>query len=220
MVSGIGSMHAHASTPLPILTPWLLDNHRAGVASGSVLPPPEAFVDLHALRQMMEGAQAGGEEGEAEGGDEAEMEARASAAMSAFQTSLAAVLSNNARRGCGMLVLPRTDLAAPIEFVSAKQHRRLVHRMHTRAVKRAQSAFHASGARKHHSRQLHAIRRVRGKGGRFLTKEEKEAMMANMQQQQQQMGSGDAHHHEAGFAHELTMAGLEQEEMDDGDEEE
>ena len=70
--------------------------------------------------------------------------------------------------------LPTDDLNLPTEFIHAKQYARYLHR--TLARKRKAAVLHGSsrpGAAKHRSRQLHAARRVRGKGGRFLTKEER-----------------------------------------------
>jgi hypothetical protein len=141
---------AFTGTRLPILTPWLLSNRRRGLPPETLPTPPSGHVV-----DLVPGL----------------------GAQVRFQESLA--------RGLGVLhtqpllrVLPRTDLAtSPATFVSSRQYKRLVARMASRA-RRAARGLGSSGAPKHLSRQLHAIRRVRGKGGRFLTAAEKAAMAA------------------------------------------
>jgi hypothetical protein len=141
---------AFTGTRLPILTPWLLSNRRRGLPPETLPTPPSGqVVDL----------------------------VPGLGAQVRFQESLA--------RALGVLhtqpllrVLPRTDLAtSPATFVSSRQYKRLVARMASRA-RRAARGLGSSGAPKHLSRQLHAIRRVRGKGGRFLTAAEKATMAA------------------------------------------
>lgn len=145
--SSHGTPHAaFAATRLPILTPWHMANKRAGLPP-FLLPPAPFAVDLVPGPALQE----------------------------RFQESLARALSAFGAAAPPLRVLPRTDLSTSAHFVSGKQARRLVQRMAARA-RQALTHARAHGAPKHRSRQLHASRRVRGSGGRFLTKEEKEAI--------------------------------------------
>ena len=87
-------------------------------------------------------------------------------------------LSESTPRLC---CLPTIDHSEQVLFVS--------HCQYTQIVKRREQRRNDKRRRiksKHKSRQAHAARRVRGTGGRFLTKEEK-AALAMQQQLQQQM---------------------------------
>ena len=202
---------AYASTRLPILTPWLLSNRRLGL-SGSVPPAPLYRADLSLDNaNSSAGLGLGFGMGIATPPHQAQQQAQRS-----FQESLARVLAQNSAAP-RLRALPREDLSVAVQFVSAKQFRRLWHRMTVRAAKRRMMMMMhrgAGGAHKHLSRQLHASRRVRGKGGRFLTKEEKEAL-AREEQMQQQLGGSAAR---AGAAAMTTNDEEEDEDDDDDDE--
>lgn len=88
----------------------------------------------------------------------------------AFVDSLRAVLRGNAHDlpRC----LPLEDLTSTPQLINALQFSRYARR----SAARKRRVTRLPGSIKHVSRQLHAARRVRGKGGRFLTKEEKEQM--------------------------------------------
>jgi nuclear transcription factor Y alpha len=59
-------------------------------------------------------------------------------------------------------------------FVNAKQYHRILVRRNARAKLEARFAARRSDGYLYESRHLHAVRRERGAGGRFLTKEELE----------------------------------------------
>ena len=93
--------------------------------------------------------------------------------------------------------LPSSDLTSTPVWVNDKQHSRTIHRRSARqrraAMLAAMSGGQSTGNRKSHagapkhlSRQLHAARRVRGAGGRFLTKEEREQLDREANQLNQQ----------------------------------
>ena len=86
--------------------------------------------------------------------------------------------------------LPTADHSEQVLFVSHAQYAQIVKRREQRRNDKRRRI-----KSKHKSRQAHAARRVRGTGGRFLTKEEKAALamqqqMAMQQQAMQQQAAG------------------------------
>ena len=105
-------------------------------------------------------------------GPSASSAAAASSATSSQGTLDAATFHHNIRllnaSTARLLCLPCEDHSAPVLFVHSYQYMQILKRRDQRRNdkrKRIKS--------KHKSRQAHAARRVRGSGGRFLTKEEK-----------------------------------------------
>lgn len=111
----------------------------------------------------------------------------------AFAASLRAAFLASSHQ---LRVAPLDDVSLHPLFVNEKQSASFIRRSGARKRRLALLALAglqpAPGAAKHRSRQLHAARRVRGKGGRFLTKEEKEALERQLTQQMQQTNTAPA----------------------------
>ena len=95
----------------------------------------------------------------------------------AFHHNIRCLSDSTARLRC----LPTADHSEQVLFVSHCQYSQIVKRREQRRNDKRRRI-----KSKHKSRQAHAARRVRGTGGRFLTKEEKAALAMQQQLQLQQ----------------------------------
>ena len=163
-----------SSTALPATTlnvrisPPPFNHSAGGPSAGPYLPYGARYPDPVSYHPLASSAAAAASASSASAGGHLD--------AATFHHNIRSLTSSTPR----LLCLPSEDHSAQVLFVHSYQFSQILKRREQRRNDKRRRI-----KSKHKSRQAHAARRVRGSGGRFLTKEEKMAM--NMQQGLKQM---------------------------------